>query len=193
AVAMEPKPPVWTSAWLSGEIARQQGQFDVAVENFKSVLYDQTEERNKRQFDFSLDYVVRNQLGSAYLDLALAASSAEDNEGKDKYLQLARSEFEKVLKIDSENLMAHANLVTVFERLGIEDQAEFHRQANLRYKPDDNASNLARRPARQKYPAANRAAESTVIYLLQRPGAPGLPPEAASKSAGVSTQENLLP
>lgn len=193
AVAMEPKPPVWTSAWLSGEIARQQGQFDVAVENFKSVLYDQTEERNKRQFDFSLDYVVRNQLGSAYLDLALAASSAEDNEGKDKYLQLARSEFEKVLKIDSENLMAHANLVTVFERLGIEDQAEFHRQANLRYKPDDNASNLARRPARQKYPAANRAAESTVIYLLQRPGAPGLPPEAASKSAGVPTQENLLP
>jgi tetratricopeptide (TPR) repeat protein len=193
AVAMDPKPPVWTSAWLSGEIARQQGQFDVAVENFKSVLYDQTEERNKRQFDFSLDYVVRNQLGSAYLDLALAASSAEDNEGKDKYLQLARSEFEKVLTIDSENLMAHANLVTVFERLGIEDQAEFHRQANLRYKPDDNASNLARRPARQKYPAANRAAESTVIYLLQRPGAPGLPPEAASKSAGVSTQENLLP
>ena len=186
AVAMEPKPPVWTSAWLSGEIARQQGQFDVAVENFKSVLYDQTEERNKRQFDFSIDYVVRNQLGSAYLDLALAAASAEDNDGKQMYLKLARSEFERVLQIDSENLMAHANLVTVFERLGLEDKAEFHRQANLRYKPDDNASNLARRPARQKYPAANRAAEATVIYLMQRPGAPGLPPEAASQSAAIA-------
>jgi hypothetical protein len=118
--------------------------------------------------------------------LALAAASAEDNDGKQTYLKLARSEFERVLQIDSENLMAHANLVTVFERLGIEDKAEFHRQANLRYKPDDNASNLARRPARQKYPAANRAAEATVIYPMQRPGAPGLPPEAASQSAAIA-------
>ena len=100
-------------------------------------------------------------------------------------MNLARSEFEQVLKIDSENLMAHANLVTVFERMGIEDQAEFHRQANLRYKPDDNASNMARRPARQKYPAANRAAEAIVIYPMQRPGAPGLPPESASQSASL--------
>jgi tetratricopeptide (TPR) repeat protein len=187
SVAMDPKPPVWTSAWLSGEIARQQGQFDVAVDNFKSVLYDQTEERNKRQFDFSLDYVVRNQLGSAYLDLALAAASAEDDDGKQRYLKLAQSEFERVLEIDTENLMAHANLVTVYERLGFEDKAQFHRQANLRYKPDDNASNLARRPARQKYPAANRAAEAIVIYLMQRPGAPGLPPQAASESVSLSS------
>lgn len=187
SVAMDPKPPVWTSAWLSGEIARQQGQFDVAVDNFKSVLYDQTEERNKRQFDFSLDYVVRNQLGSAYLDLALAAASAEDDDGKQRYLKLAQSEFERVLEIDTENLMAHANLVTVYERLGFDDKAQFHRQANLRYKPDDNASNLARRPARQKYPAANRAAEAIVIYLMQRPGAPGLPPQAASESVSLSS------
>ncbi|MFZ4079754.1 MAG: multiheme c-type cytochrome [Pirellula sp.] len=187
SVAMDPKPPVWTSAWLSGEIARQQGQFDVAVDNFKSVLYDQTEERNKRQFDFSLDYVVRNQLGSAYLDLALAAASAEDDDGKQRYLKLAQGEFERVLEIDTENLMAHANLVTVYERLGFDDKAQFHRQANLRYKPDDNASNLARRPARQKYPAANRAAEAIVIYLMQRPGAPGLPPQAASESVSLSS------
>ena len=187
SVAMDSKPPVWTSAWLSGEIARQQGQFDVAVDNFKSVLYDQTEERNKRQFDFSLDYVVRNQLGSAYLDLSLAAASAEDDDGKQRYLKLAQGEFERVLEIDTENLMAHANLVTVYERLGFDDKAQFHRQANLRYKPDDNASNLARRPARQKYPAANRAAEAIVIYLMQRPGAPGLPPQAASESVSLSS------
>ena len=185
AMAMDPKPPSWTSAWLSGEIARQQGQFDVAVENFKSVLYDQTEERNQRKFDFSLDYFVRNQLGSAYLDLALAASSAGEIDRKEEYLQLARSEFLEVLNIDSENNMAHANLATVFELLGLDQKADFHRQANLRYKPDDNASNLARRPARQKYPAANRAAESTVIYPMQRPGAPGLPPDATSQSASV--------
>ncbi|MEI6526800.1 MAG: hypothetical protein WCP62_12285, partial [Planctomycetota bacterium] len=78
-------------------------------------------------------------------------------------------------------------LVTVYERLGFDDKAQFHRQANLRYKPDDNASNLARRPARQKYPAANRAAEAIVIYLMQRPGAPGLPPQAASESVSLSS------
>ena len=91
------------------------------------------------------------------------------------------------MEIDTENLMAHANLVTVYERLGFEDKAQFHRQANLRYKPDDNASNLARRPARQKYPAANRAAEAIGIYLMQRPGAPGLPPQAASESVSLSS------
>jgi hypothetical protein len=31
------------------------------------------------------------------------------------------------------------------------------------------------RLAREKYPAANHAAEAVVIYPLQRPGAPGMP------------------
>jgi tetratricopeptide (TPR) repeat protein len=186
ASTFDPPPPPWTIAWLSGEVARQQGQFDAAAENFKSVLYDQTQERRDRKFDFSVDYVVRNQLGATYLDLALAAASAEDQERSMAYLDLAKREFEKVLTYDSENLMAHANLVTVFERLGQSDRAEFHRAENLKYKPDDNASNLARRPARQKYPAANLAAEALVIYPLQRSGAPELPPEAATDALSLS-------
>ncbi len=43
-----------------------------------------------------------------------------------------------------------------------------------RYKPDDNAADRAVRLAREKYPAANHAAEAVVIYPLQRPGAPRL-------------------
>ncbi len=70
ASKMTPPPPPWTFAWLSGEVARQQGQFAVAERNFRSVLEDRTEERANRQFDFSLDYVVRNQLGSTLVDLA---------------------------------------------------------------------------------------------------------------------------
>lgn len=186
AAAMDPPPPAWTMAWLSGEVARQQGQFDAAAENFKSVLYDQNQERRDRKFDFSMDYFVRNQLGATYLDLALAAAGAENTSEAQRYLDLAKSEFQQVLTIDSENLMAHANLVTVFERLGDEKQAAFHRAENLKYKPDDNASNLARRPARQKYPAANKAAEALVIYPLQRNGAPELPPQAASDAFTLS-------
>jgi tetratricopeptide (TPR) repeat protein len=178
AATMEPPPPPWTMAWLSGEVARQQGQFDAAAKNFYSVLYDVSDERSKRGFDFSYDYVVRNQLGATYLDLALAAQARDDEPMYQEYLVSARSEFLKVLEHDSENLMAHANLATLYERLGDTTKAEEHRLANLKYKPDDNASNLARRPARQKYPAANRAAEAVVIYSLQRTGAPGLPSES---------------
>jgi tetratricopeptide (TPR) repeat protein len=180
-------------AWLSGEIARQQGQFDAAAQNFRSVLYDISEDRTKRKFDFSKDYVVRNQLGATYLDLALAAQSRDDLDEYQEYLGAARSEFEKVLTLDSENLMAHANLTTIYERLGDAAKAEEHRLANLKYKLDDNASNLARRPARQKNPAANKAAEALVIHSLQRPGAPGLPTDEAREQVaeGEPSRESL--
>jgi tetratricopeptide (TPR) repeat protein len=193
AAEMDPPPPPWTMAWLSGEVARQQGQFDVAAQNFYSVLYDVNDQRSKRQFDFSFDYVVRNQLGATYLDLALAAQSSDDLDNYKDYLASARSEFERVLTLDSENLMAHANLTTIYERLGDAAKAEEHRLANLKYKLDDNASNLARRPARQKYPAANKAAEALVIYSLQRPGAPGLPTDEAREQVakGEPSRESL--
>jgi hypothetical protein len=187
AAVMDPPPPPWTMAWLSGEVARQQGQFDVAAKNFYSVLYDVSEDRTKRKFDFSSDYVVRNQLGATYLDLALAAQSRDDEVEYQDHLAAARSEFQKVLELDSENLMAHANLAAIFERLGQAAEAEVHRLANLKYKLDDNASNLARRPARQKYPAANKAAEAVVIYSLQRPGSPGLPAESAREQVAKGT------
>lgn len=190
AALMEPPPPPWTMAWLSGEVARQQGQFDVAAKNFYSVLYDVSEDRTKRKFDFSQDYFVRNQLGATYLDLALAAQSRDDEVEYQEYLAAARSEFQKVLELDSENLMAHANLATIFERLGDTEEAEVHRLENLKYKLDDNASNLARRPARQKYPAANKAAEAVVIYSMQRPGAPGLPPESAREQIAKGTADS---
>jgi hypothetical protein len=49
-----------------------------------------------------------------------------------------------------------------------------------RYKLDDNAADRAVSLAREKYPAANFAAETLVIYPLQRPGAPELPEEGAT-------------
>jgi hypothetical protein len=38
----------------------------------------------------------------------------------------------------------------------------------MRYKPDDNAAEVAIPAARRRYPAANHAAEALVIYDLQR-------------------------
>ncbi len=54
----------------------------------------------------------------------------------------------------------------VYKRMGQSELAERHEQLHLKYKADDNASDVARPEARRKYPAANHAAEQLVIYSL---------------------------
>jgi tetratricopeptide (TPR) repeat protein len=175
AAKMDPPPPQWTLAWLAGDVARQQGQLEAAASNFRSVLYDNNQERRDRGFDFSRDYIVRNMLGSTYFDLAAQAQLQGDNEVYVSYLTRAQEEFEIVLKTDSENVTAHAQLSDIYNRLGDQKKADFHRAENLKYKPDDNAGDVGRNKARSEYPAANKAAEQIVIYSMQRPGAPELP------------------
>lgn len=168
AAKMDPPPPAWTAAWLSGEINREQGNFEVAAENFRSVLYDDTQERRDRKFDFSRDYRVHNSLGLTLIDLAVQAQTRQEAELATEYLKQAETEFKRALVDDSENLNAHASLAAVYKRLGQSDLAEHHEQLHLKYKSDDNASDVARPTARNKYPAANHAAEQLVIYSLNR-------------------------
>jgi len=75
---------------------------------------------------------------------------------------------EKTLTLDPENLTAHYNLGLVFTRLGDEKRAGEHRALHLKYKPDDNARDNSVAAHRAKNPAANHAAESIVIYDLQK-------------------------
>ncbi|HJS08601.1 MAG TPA: hypothetical protein VJ809_13110, partial [Pirellulales bacterium] len=70
------------------------------------------------------------------------------------------------------NSAAHYNLSQLYEQLGDETKAEDHRQAHQRFKLDDNAADKAVRLAREKYPAANHAAEALVIYSLHRQDEP---------------------
>jgi hypothetical protein len=88
-------------------------------------------------------------------------------------------EFETSLFYDSEDVMAHYNLAQLHTELGNEERAGLHRRLHVRYKPDDNAQELAVNAARLRYPAANVASEPLVIYPLNRPGAPGLPQKFA--------------
>jgi tetratricopeptide (TPR) repeat protein len=176
ASKMQPPPPAWTMSWLSGDVARQQSQFEAAASNFRAVLNDDTQERRDRGFDFSRDYVVRNLLAGTYFDMAQSADLRGEKEAYLSYLNQAREEFETVLKTDSENVTAHAQLSDIFKRLGNEKRHQFHLAENLKYKPDDNAGDVGRAKAREKYPAANIAAEPLVIYSMQREGAPELMP-----------------
>jgi lipopolysaccharide biosynthesis regulator YciM len=104
-------------------------------------------------------------------------------------LQDAVAQFQQTLALDGENVAAHYNLGLIFTQLGDAKRAEEHQTLHARYKPDDNARDLAVAAARKKYPAADFAAEALVIYPLQRDGAPGL----AAMQTGTAADVAQLP
>ncbi len=170
-----PAAPAWTIAWLSGMVNRQQGNLQAAENNFRSAIYDQTPEMRKRQFDFSLDYVVINQLGETLFDLAKQQRGESRAAKRKEYLEQSVEQFQKTLSIDPENVTAHYNLQLLYAQLGKDKLSTRHRKLHALYKPDDNAADIAISAARKRYPAANHAAAAIVIYPLQRKNSPGLP------------------
>ncbi|MCC9602838.1 hypothetical protein LOC67_19985 [Stieleria sp. JC731] len=166
ALTMEPAPPSWTHAWLSGVVNRQQGNLEIAAEQLRGTLNTKIPERG---FDFSLDYVVRNELALTLLDIAQRELDIRGNEESfNKFLDESRQEFLRVLESDSENATAHANLAKIAALAGDADAESHHRRLHDRYKLDDNAAEVALPAARRKYPAASHAAENLVIYDLHR-------------------------
>jgi tetratricopeptide (TPR) repeat protein len=173
--------PVWTYNWLSGRVNRGNGKLDDAILNFRSVLTDRTAVMIERQFDFSKDYRVINELGATLFDLARRYRDEARAGERQQLLEDAAAQFRRTLELDSENVDAHYNLMQIYEVLGDREQAEQHRVLHARYKPDDNAGDRAIALARARYPAANKAAEAVVIYPLHRAGAPGLDPEQTAE------------
>jgi len=180
AAKSNPPAPRWTIAWFNGLVNKQNGYLDKAITEFTSILEDRYEELDKRGFDFSLDYEVINELGQTLFERAKMERG--DEAAQKQWLQKAVARFKRTLEIDAENVTAHYNLALIHERLGQPDLAEYHRRQHERYRPDDNARDRAVAIARRRDPAADHAAQSTVIYPLQRDGAFDL--QAVSKSLG---------
>jgi len=178
--------PRWTWAWLSGDINRQQGRLADAIRNLQSVLGDETPETRARGFDFSLDYQVINLLGQTLFDYGRMRSRQGRSEQARQYFEDAVATFYRALAIDSENVTAHHNLQLLHAELGNTEEAARHGKLHRRFKPDDNAQGRAVRLAREKYPAANHAAEAVVKYPLRRPGAPGLPESEVDSSTKLT-------
>lgn len=164
----DPPAPPWTMAWLSGVINRQQGRLEEAEANFRQVLDFRTEDTVKRKFDFSLDYEVINLLGQTVFDRALQIRGTDRTAERTARLQEAVEIFRRTLAIDSENVDAHHNLSQLYSQLDNKHKAAEHQLLHEKYKIDDTARGEAVSIARQKYPAANFAAEALVIYDLQR-------------------------
>ena len=172
AGAANPPAPLWTVAWFNGIVNKQNGFLDKSIENFRSILEDRSQEQIDRGFDFSQDYVLLNELGQTLFE---RSKMERVNESKrNDFLNRALSRFEQTLTFDSENLTAHYNLALIHSQLGNKELAEKHRLLHEKYRPDDNARDVAVANARRANPAADNAAQAITIYKLQRNGAPGL-------------------
>ncbi len=179
AAHTDPPPPPWVLAWLSGLVNQEQGRLDEAVQNFRSILETKVSER---KFDFSRDYEVINELGTTLFSLAQRIHDSDRKADREKLLRESIAMFQRTLESDVENVTAHYNLQLLYQQLGDTALAEEHRELHQRYKEDDNIRGRAIRLAREKYPAANHAAEALVIYPLHRDGAPGLSREGLTAS-----------
>ena len=168
AARFDPPAPRWTLAWLSALVNRQNGRFDDAVRDLRSILESGYPERG---LDFSRDYQVRNELGLTYLAMSPVLRPRPGE--YERILRLAIDSFTETLALDPENVTAHHNLSILHALLGEEERAAHHRDLHDRYRIDDNARDRVVALARERDPAARHASQPVTIHDLHREGAFG--------------------
>jgi tetratricopeptide (TPR) repeat protein len=183
AAQFDPPAPRWTIAWLNGLVNKQNGYLDRAITELRSILEDRYPELDKREFDFSMDYEVINELGQTLFERAKRERGEANRMQQAEFLHQAEAQFKRTLAIDSENVTAHYNLALIYSQLGDAKLADEHRRLHERFRPDDNARDRAIAIHRRQNAAADHAAQATVIYPLQRPGAFGLSSAEPSAAA----------
>ena len=167
AAAFEPPAYPWLLAWFSGLVNKQNGELDAAIENFRHVLNTDYELARDREFDFSQDYRVINELAQTLLERAKTERGDQRKDARNQLLLEALQWLDKTLQIDPENTTAHYNLGLVHSMLGNDELAAKHRGLHEYYRVDDNARDRAVNIHRSNNPAADHAAEAVVIYDLQ--------------------------
>jgi len=159
----------WSIAWFSGLVSKQQGNFDLALENFLALEATQFDEARRRGFDFSRDYTLLAEIGQTLFERARQRRASSSPEAHAADLLEAMSWYERVLLLDADNANAHFNLAQIKELSGDLQGAELHRNIHLQLKPDENAIERAVNRRRAEDPAADHAAERVVIYSLRAP------------------------
>ncbi len=167
ATAFDPPAYPWLLDWLTGLVNKQNGELDAAIDNFRHVLNTDYEVARQREFDFSQDYRVINELAQTLLEKAKTQRGADRLEARKQILGEAQQWFDKTLQLDPENTTAHFNLGLIHNMLGNGKLAAEHRQLHEYYRVDDNARDRAVNLHRSNNPAADHAAEAVVIYNLQ--------------------------
>ncbi len=171
AAAHVPPAPQWSVSYFTGVVNAQNGFLDEAIENLRDVVTMDTPETRKREFDFSQDYRLLNELAELLFERSRLERGDALAAQRDAFLDEATELYESALALDPENATAHYGLAQISSDRGDIEREEFHRAQHARYKPDDNARDAAVAAARRRDAAANHAAEAIVIYDLQRDGA----------------------
>lgn len=174
ATATPPAYP-WSIAWFSGLVAKQQGNLDEAIEQFRTVIDSDWALAHERGFDFSRDDRVRIELAETLIERARTERGVSGGQRRLEFLDEAERHLQAALAEDSEIATAHYLLAQVYLDRGDEAKANGHLDLHARYKGDDNSRDRAINQARMKYPAADKAAEAVVFFDLRRPGAYGFP------------------
>jgi tetratricopeptide (TPR) repeat protein len=181
AAACEPPALPWSLAWFGGLVEKQQGSLDAAIASFRSLVETPWASARERGFDFSRDVRVRNELAETLLERSRLERGETATARRAEFVQAARAELEASLAIDSEQATARYLMAQVFREEGNEEAALAELALHETYKVDDNARDRAVALARQRYPAANAAAEPVVIFDLNRDGAYGLPADGSRR------------
>jgi len=181
--------PFWTVSWFTGLVNKENGNLDDALASFLAIVEADSDETRSRDFDFSRDYRVLNEIGETLFEIAKRERGEANAARREETLVAAVSWFDRALALDPENLTAHYNLAQIYGRLGDAERTAHHLAEHARYRPDDNARDRAVQAARAKDPAASQAADAIVIYDLQRPGAYELPAGPYESPAGAGAEE----
>jgi tetratricopeptide (TPR) repeat protein len=172
----DPPAPWWTVAWFTGLVNAQNGRLDEAVANFEQIL-DPKNQLHERKFDFSLDYVVINELGRMLFIRSVQEHA--NPEECDRFLRRAVEQFEKTLTIDSEDLDAHFGLCQCYLRLGQNVAGQFLQIEGGSDQPAEIAERAkeianANLPQEQRVQAALRLALAVRSYG-EKPADPEVP------------------
>ncbi len=111
-----------------GRINRVRSRLAKAEEDFKKVLET-----------FPRDRITLQQLG----ELTKIKSDSLPPKERTAQLQIARGYYEKVLEIDPEDLSAHYNLIVIYQKLGMRDEAKKVAIIFRDLKDDPGATSLA--------------------------------------------------
>ena len=162
----------WHLLWFGGQVDRQNGRLDEAIDKYRQIIDGGFEQAIGRGFDFSEDWRVLNELASTLYQRARRERGEGNSAARERLLHEALELYVQALRLDPENSQSHWGLSLVYRDLGDVDSATRHQGLHATYKVDDNARDRAVAEARRRYPAANRAAEAVTIYDVTPVGVP---------------------
>ena len=115
----DPPAPPWSRTWftalVNSETATRKEHFDAVIAALEGLL-DPKAQPGDRKFDFTLDYVVWNQLANRLFKRSQFESPGSDEHRA--FLLRAVKAGERVIDLEAEDVMAHDLLKQAYSRLG---------------------------------------------------------------------------